>query len=79
MYYLMTLWIDWFYNRVIHYDKDPQKKVPMPGNYDSRSGWIGRIELLTGLDPSQVMDYAVFGWLDPLHQVLFVYDMPKHS
>jgi len=73
MEFLICLWIDWFYNRVIHYSPNPEDKIPVPGNYDSRQGWVERIRRLTGLQPAHIVNYSVFQWLNPEHHALLVY------
>lgn len=68
---LYTMWIDWFYNRVLHYAEDKAKKVNVPFNFRKPEDWN---QLLTskGLDVTHSIDLGTFQILNPEHHWLYV-------
>lgn len=74
--FLYTCFIDWFYNRILHYEHDPADKVPVPCQFRSAAGWEQLIIRLFGLTPTVSTNLGVYQSLAPLHHHLFVYDLP---
>jgi SAM-dependent methyltransferase len=63
---LANIFFDHFYNRIIHYSKDPSKKVNVPFNFNTPKGWnkeaekLGMKEITTqhlGIDQPTVPEY----------------------
>jgi len=67
-------WIDWFYNRVIHYSKNPSKKINVPCNFLPATGWEQLIWKLTGLNPTISKNVGIYQHLNPENHHLLVYD-----
>ena len=67
---LYTMWIDWWYNRILHFDEDPVKKVNVPFNFREPEDWKARLEE-RGLKVSDY-DLGTFQILNPEHHWLFV-------
>ena len=67
-------WVDWFYNRVVHYSKDPSKKINVPCNFTSATGWEQLVWKLTGLKPKYSVNLGIFQYLNPENHHLFVYE-----
>lgn len=72
--YMYGAWIDWFYNRVIHYSEDPKKKINVPCNFLPTTGWEQLIWKLTSLKPKVSINLGIFQFLNPENHHLFVYD-----
>ncbi len=70
---LYTMWIDWFYNRVLHYSDNPSKKVNVPFNFRKPEEWKTAIESF-GLEMTQFRDLKTFQILNPEHHWLYVAD-----
>jgi hypothetical protein len=70
--FMVGAWVDWFYNRVIHFNEDPAKKIPVPCNFRPTDGWRQLIFKLTGRWPTVSQDLGVFQDLNPEHHHLFV-------
>lgn len=68
---LYTMWIDWFYNRVLHYAEDETKKVNVPFNFRKPDDW-GRIIASRGLEVTNSIDLGTFQILNPEHHWLYV-------
>ncbi len=63
---LANIYFDHFYNRVVHYNSDPRKKVNVPFNFNTPEGWnqeaanLGLKEIITrhlGIDQPTVPEY----------------------
>ena len=63
---LVNIFFDHFYNRVIHYNPDPEKKVNVPYNFLTPEKWRKKFEargteqevlLFTGFDQRTVPEY----------------------
>ena len=67
-------WIDWFYNHVIHYAPDIDKKINVPCNFMPATGWGQLVWKLTGLRPSVSTNLGIYQYLNPENHHLFVYD-----
>ena len=69
-------WIDWFYNRVIHFNPDPAKKINVPCHFMPSTGWEQLVWHLTGLKPTQpqTQNLGIFQFLNPENHYRFVYD-----
>lgn len=72
--YSYGAWIDWFYNRVIHFSDEPAKKINVPCNFLPAVGWENLVWKLTGLRPAVSENLGIFQWLNPENHHLFVYD-----
>jgi hypothetical protein len=68
-------WIDWFYNRVIHYSKEQDRKIHVPCNFLSASCWSQLIWKLTGLTPALSEPLGIFQHLNPELHHLLVYEI----
>ena len=69
-------WIDWFYNRVVHYSEDPRTKVNVPLNFRSAPGWSSLIDKT--VSPKALVestDLGIYQHLNPERHHLFVYDV----
>lgn len=66
--------MDWFYNHIVHYEEDPEKKVPVPCNFLPATGWEQLIWSITGLAPIASRDLGIFQHLNPEHHHLLVYE-----
>lgn len=64
--------MDWFYNHIVHYEEDPEKKVPVPCNFLPATGWEQLISTITGLSPRLSLDLGIFQHLNPEHHHLLV-------
>lgn len=73
--YIYGCWIDWFYNRVIHFNEDPTKKIPVPCKFRPASGWEQLIWDLTGLSPCETVPLGIHQDLNPENHCVFVYDV----
>ena len=64
------MWIDWWYNRVLHFDEDPAKKVNVPFNFREPEDWKALLKERV----LKVSDYdlGTFQILNPEHHWLFV-------
>jgi len=69
--YLYGCWIDWFYNRVLHYVEDAELRIPVPCNFLPATGWEQLAWKLTGLTPHVSKDLGIFQDLNPEHHWLF--------
>lgn len=67
-------WIDWFYNRVINYSPEPQKKINVPLHFLPSGKWEELVRTLTGLTPKVSQSLGIYQWLNPEHHHLFVYE-----
>lgn len=67
-------WIDWFYNRVIHYVVEENKKINVPCNFLPATAWEQLIWKLTGRTPTHSVDLGVFQELNPEHHHLLAYE-----
>ncbi len=70
-------WIDWFYNRIIHYSTNKEKKINVPCNFLSSKGWEALILKYIGLKPKVSSNFGIFQFLNPENHHLFVYDKQK--
>lgn len=70
-------WIDWFYNHMIHYSKDPEKKINVPCNFLPATGWEQLVRKLTGLTPTASINLGIYQYLNPENHHLFVYNIEK--
>lgn len=68
---LYTMWIDWFYNRVLHYAEDETKKVNVPFNFRKPDDWRQLIAA-RGLEITNSIDLGTFQLLNPEHHWLYV-------
>ncbi len=66
--------IDWFYNHIIHYEEDLDKKVPVPCNFLPATGWEQLVWTINGLSPIISHDLGIFQDLNPEHHHLLVYE-----
>lgn len=66
--------MDWFYNHIVHYEEDPEKKVPVPCNFLPAAGWEQLIGTITDLSPLVSKDLGIFQHLNPEHHHLLVYE-----
>jgi hypothetical protein len=73
--YRFGAWIDWFYNRIIHYSSDITKKIDVPCNFLPSAGWEQLVWKLTGLKPTISTNLGIFQFLNPENHHLFVYDI----
>ena len=74
--YKVGCWIDWFYNRCLHFNSNLDQKIDVPCRFMSSTCWEQLVWRLTGLEPSVSKDLGYFQHLNPEHHWLFVYD--KH-
>lgn len=67
---LYTMWIDWFYNRVLHYAENQKQKVNVPFNFRKPEEWKEVFEdrAITVKD----YDLQTFQILNPEHHWLYV-------
>ena len=72
--YSYGAWIDWFYNRVIHFSDDPAKKINVPCNFLPSDGWENLVWKLTGLKAKISESLGIFQWLNPENHHLFAYE-----
>ena len=72
--YLYGCWIDWFYNHIILFQPEVEKKINVPCNFLPSSGWENLIFKLTGLHPTISESLGIYQWLNPEHHHLLVYD-----
>jgi SAM-dependent methyltransferase len=72
--YLYASWIDWFYNHIIHFSPDIEKKINVPCNFLPATAWEQLIWKLTGLRPSVSKSLGIFQFLNPEQHYLLVYD-----
>lgn len=72
-----TAWLDWFYNRVIHYAQRPEHKIPVPCRFLPTVGWEQMVYRLYGLRPRVSENLGYYQTLNPLHHHLYVYDKEK--
>lgn len=73
--YTYGAWIDWFYNRVIHYSSDVSKKINVPCNFLPATGWEQLVWKLTGLKPVVSENIGIYQYLNPENHHLFMYDI----
>lgn len=73
--YIYGCWVDWFYNRVIHFTRDPAKKIPVPCRFLPATGWEQMVWRRFGLMPTISHDLGIYQYLNPEHHHLFVYDL----
>lgn len=66
--------MDWFYNHIVHYEEDPEKKMPVPCNFLPATSWEQLIETIIGLSPRFSIDLGIFQHLNPEHHHLLVYE-----
>ncbi len=69
--YLYGCWIDWFYNRILHFVEDADLRIPVPCNFLSATCWEQLAWKLSGLAPSVSKDLGIFQDLNPEHHWLF--------
>lgn len=69
--YLFGCWIDWFYNRILHFVEDAELRIPVPCNFLPATGWEQLAWKLTGLMPRISRDLGIFQDLNPEHHWLF--------
>lgn len=69
--YLYGCWIDWFYNRVLHFVEDTDLRIPVPCNFLPATGWEQLAWKLTGLTPCVSKDLGIFQDLNPERHWLF--------
>ena len=69
--YLYGCWIDWFYNRVLHFVEDAGLRIPIPCNFLPATGWEQLGWKLSGLTPRISKDLGIFQDLNPEHHWLF--------
>ena len=74
MMYRYGCWIDWFYNHILQYNPDIEKKVNVPCNLKSSDEWERIIWKLTGLTPMVSKNLGIYQWLNPENHHLFVYE-----
>lgn len=72
--FLYDCWMDWFYNRIIHYAERPKDKIPVPCRFLPTAGWEQMVWRLYGLEPVASVDLGIYQFLNPIHHHLFVYD-----
>ncbi|MDO8663967.1 MAG: class I SAM-dependent methyltransferase [Candidatus Liptonbacteria bacterium] len=72
--YAYGAWIDWFYNRVIHFSPDVKKKINVPCNFLPATGWEQLVWKLTGLSPAASVNVNIYQYLNPENHHLLVYD-----
>ena len=63
--YLYGCWIDWFYNRVLHYVEDADLRIPVPCNFLPATGWEQLVCKLTNLRPCVSKDLGISQDLNP--------------
>lgn len=73
--FIYGCWIDWFYNRVIHFNDDPTKKISVPCKFFPASGWEQLIWDLTDLRPKEVIPLGIHQDLNPENHCVFIYDV----
>lgn len=69
--FLYGCWIDWFYNRVIHYTEDVKKRIPVPCNFLPASGWEQLAWTIIRKRPIVSRDLGVCQHLNPERHWLF--------
>ncbi|MBI4243546.1 MAG: hypothetical protein HY606_05605, partial [Planctomycetes bacterium] len=69
---LYTEWIDWFYNRILNYNKNPAEKVNVPFNFRRPEEWKNLFEK-RGMTVKE-KDLGIFQILNPEHHWLYVAD-----
>lgn len=69
--YLYGCWIDWFYNRILHFVEDADLRIPVPCNFLPATGWEQLAWKLSGLTPHVSKDLGIFQDLNPEHHWLF--------
>lgn len=67
-------WIDWFYNHIIHYSLDVDKKINVPCNFQPATSWEQLVWKLTGLKPNVSINIGIYQFLNPENHHLFVYN-----
>lgn len=72
--YMYGCWVDWFYNRVIHYTENPKRKIPVPCRFLPATGWEQMVWRRYSLTPLFSQDLGIYQLLNPEHHHLFVYD-----
>lgn len=68
---LACVFFDHFYNRIMHYNEDPAKKVNVPRKFNTPSGWEG-IFKQNGLKQEAVRYLGIDQPLVPEYHVLYV-------
>lgn len=68
---MYTMWIDWFYNRVLHFDSDPKQKVNVPFNFRKPEDWERVLEG-RNLRVVESKNLNTFQTLNPEHHWLYV-------
>ena len=71
--YMYGTWIDWFYNRIVHYAADPGKKISVPARFLPAVGWEQMIFRITGRLPSVSQPLGIFQLLNPENHHLLHY------
>lgn len=66
--------MDWFYNHIVHYEEDPERKIPVPCNFLPATSWEQLIWTVTGFSPLVSKDLGIFQHLNPEHHHLLVYE-----
>lgn len=69
--YFYGCWIDWFYNRVLHFVEDADLRVPVPCNFFPATGWEQLASKISNLTPRVSKDLGIFQDLNPEHHWLF--------
>lgn len=72
--YIYTCWQDWFYNRVLHFSRDPAQKVPVPCRFFPAVGWEQMVYRLYGTLPRVSKSLGIYQPLSPIHHHLLVFD-----
>jgi len=68
---LYNMWIDWFYNRVLHFSRNPREKVNVPFNFRKRQDWEKQF-IKRKMKIIKSIDLRTFQTLNPEHHWLFV-------
>ena len=70
---LYTTWIDWFYNRVLHYSDNLGEKVNVPLNFKRPFEWSDEVKK-RGMRECLTKDLGTFQILNPEHHWLYVFE-----
>lgn len=69
--YFYGCWIDWFYNRVLHFVEDAELRTPVPCNFFPATVWEQLASKISSLTPRVSKDLGIFQDLNPEHHWLF--------
>jgi len=75
--YAYGAWIDWFYNRVIHFSSEVKNKINVPCNLLPATGWEQLVWKLIGASPIASVNVGIYQYLNPENHHLLVYDKQK--